>query len=166
MTRFIIIIFAFLPSLLPAQVQGDLLYTHGNDTRHVPFMYLLNDTLDYADGGSLITNVQIDTVIYDSLNNQYTVRGSLSEKVSGESYEDWGLVIPGRIKLAKADTRLGRVITGIIVKTAAAVKTSDGEFNMTVPQNFQDSIIFTGLGGSTVIEIPFQDLVSKYYHKK
>ena len=155
-----------MPSLLFSQVKGDFVYIEGDDTSHIPFMYLGRDTLDYADGGSQHTKVKIDTVIYDSINSQYFIVGNLSEAQTGESYGDWGIVVLGRIELARADTWLGHRRTGVIVNKSVLEKTSNGQFKIAVPQNYQDSVIFTGEGGSTVIDIPFQEIVSKYYDRK
>jgi hypothetical protein len=76
---------------------------------------------------------------------------------------NWGIVVLGKIKLVSAETWLGLVNTGVIIKDSEVVKTREGEFKISVPHDYDNNIIFTGEAGSTVIEIPFKDILTQYY---
>ena len=166
MKRIFIITVYFLPTVLFSQVKGELTYIHVKDTSYVPFMYLVGDTLDYADGGSQRTELKVSSVMFESSQNKYIIQGSLSESLTGESYGNWGIVVLGKIKLVSAETWLGFEKTGVIIKESEVVRTKKGKFKISVPHDYDNSVIFTGEGGSTVIEIPFKDLLSKYYINK
>lgn len=145
-----------------AQVKGDLLYIHGSDTTHVPFLYLGHDTLDYADGGCTRTAVTIASVQTDSTaTNRYSVEGVLSDGITGEDLAQWGEVFLGRIRLIKARTWIGEGTTGLLVRESPPVHTAKGRFTISVPRTYDGYLILTTLGG-IVIDLPFQDVVTKH----
>jgi hypothetical protein len=45
---------------------------------------------------------------------------------------NWGIVVLGKIKLVSAETWLGLVNTGVIIKDSEVVKTREGEFKISV----------------------------------
>ncbi len=144
-----------------AQVKGDFLYIRGNDTTHVPFLYLGRDTLDYADGGCEKTQAKIVSVSLDSAKLNYVVEGVLTDLITGEDFANNGLALLGRIRLIKARTWVGEGTTGFLVRESPVVQTNGGRFRITAPRKYNGYLIVTGLG-ATVIDMPFQNLVKKH----
>lgn len=155
----------FIPSLLLSQFKDSLFYVQGSDTSHVPFMYLFGDTLDYADGGSMRTKVEITSIMKDKNEDSYVISGILSERPGGELYGDFGIVTTGKIEMIIAKTWLGEMETGRLVRDSKIIHTKKGKFNIVVSQDYANSVIFAAEGGGIVIDIPFKELLGQYYKK-
>jgi hypothetical protein len=164
MKTYLLILLVIITSHLSSQTKGVFTYIIDKDTSFVPFLYMGNDTLDYVDGGAGRTKINFDEISYSDISKKYLIKGSMVDAQTGETFEDFGQIILGKIILVEGKTWLGIKRTGAIIRTGQEYRTTKSNFSFYVNDSFNESIIFTMLGYS-IVEIPFKDLLKKYFRK-
>jgi hypothetical protein len=114
---------------------------------HLGFLYLGSDTLDAEDGGCTKTEVIFDSLLIDSLSNSFTIVGKVRDEQTGEPFNNsWGRIFLGRIDTVKANTWLGFMPTGRIIRKSEFKMDDLGNYKIEVFLNEKDLLIFTGVG--------------------
>lgn len=152
----ILLIFSGIPKIL-SQEKTDFLYIHGDDTNYVPYMYLNSDTLDYCDGGTIEIALSDLSIKEDKIYQEYVISGKLITKY-GESLD--GFVTTGRIDKIKADTWIGFTQTGLLCSDRTKIFTQHGNFLIKIPLYYIGNIIFSAVGGFTVMSIPIEKFIN------
>ncbi len=150
---------------LNSQQKTNFLYIHGSDTNYVPYMYTGSDTLDYSDGGTMTTNVALFSLEDDRIMQDYILSGKLVSN-HGESFEDFGIVTTGAIEEIQAKTWIGETQTGLLVNDSPFHFTHKGNFSVRIPYYYNSNVIFTTLGGASIVVYPFEQIMKLYGKNK
>lgn len=151
----ILLIFLGIPKII-SQEKTNFLYIHGDDTNYVPYMYLNSDTLDYSDGGTIEIALYDLSIKTDKIYQEYVISGNLITKY-GEKLD--GFVTTGKINEIKAVTWIGFTQTGLLCSDRTKIFTQQGKFMIKIPFYYTGNIIFSAVGGFTVMSIPIEEFI-------
>lgn len=151
----------FLVSDLTSQEKTDFIYINDDDTNYIPYMYLNSDTLDYADGGTLYIAIKDLRVYEDKITQDYIISGWIIT-IYGESLGNLGFVTTGEIKKIEAKTWTGFTQTGLLINDRSLIFTKQSKFKIKVPIYYKGYIIFSAVGGFTVIYFNFKKFINEY----
>lgn len=115
------------------------------------YLYTGSDTLDVEDGSCTKTKVLFNNLLSDSLSNKLLIEGQIIDAISGEVFSDsWGKIFLGRIDSLKANTWLGYIDTGLLIRKKEFHINDLGFFKIEIPIECTEKLIFTGIGCNVI----------------
>ncbi|KXK53861.1 MAG: hypothetical protein UZ05_CHB002000997 [Chlorobi bacterium OLB5] len=100
-------------------------------------------------------------VYEDKITQDYIISGWIIT-IYGESLGNLGFVTTGEIKKIEAKTWTGFTQTGLLINDRSLIFTKQSKFKIKVPIYYKGYIIFSAVGGFTVIYFNFKKFINEY----